>query len=79
MQHVILSYFIKNNEKYSFLEKLMTLSHIEIKNVNFSNTLPFALIAGPCAMESEAHTLDMAGQLKEPYTDTYVFAFLSNY
>lgn len=33
--------------------------------VRFGNHLPFALIAGPCAMESRAHALDMAAALKE--------------
>jgi len=31
----------------------------------FGNELPFALIAGPCALESRAHALEMAGALKE--------------
>lgn len=31
----------------------------------FGNDLPFALIAGPCALESRDHAFDMAGQLKE--------------
>jgi 2-dehydro-3-deoxyphosphooctonate aldolase (KDO 8-P synthase) len=33
--------------------------------VTFGNALPFALIAGPCAMESRAHALEMAAALKE--------------
>ncbi|MEM7425051.1 MAG: 3-deoxy-8-phosphooctulonate synthase [Pseudomonadota bacterium] len=33
--------------------------------VTFSNTAPFALIAGPCAMETRQHAFDMAGALKE--------------
>jgi 2-dehydro-3-deoxyphosphooctonate aldolase (KDO 8-P synthase) len=31
----------------------------------FGNDLPFALIAGPCALESRAHALEMATALKE--------------
>ncbi|HKH32789.1 MAG TPA: 3-deoxy-8-phosphooctulonate synthase [Beijerinckiaceae bacterium] len=31
----------------------------------FGNRLPLALIAGPCAMESRAHALEMAAALKE--------------
>jgi 2-dehydro-3-deoxyphosphooctonate aldolase (KDO 8-P synthase) len=31
----------------------------------FGNDLPFALIAGPCALESRAHALEMAAALKE--------------
>lgn len=30
-----------------------------------ANHLPFTLIAGPCAMESRSHALDMAGALKD--------------
>ena len=33
--------------------------------VTFAAHLPFALIAGPCAMESRAHALEMAAALKE--------------
>jgi len=33
--------------------------------VRFGNNLPLALIAGPCALESRDHALDMAGALKE--------------
>ena len=31
----------------------------------FGNELPLALIAGPCALESRAHALDMAGAVKD--------------
>lgn len=34
-------------------------------NARFANDAPFALIAGPCQMESRAHAFDMAGGLKE--------------
>jgi 2-dehydro-3-deoxyphosphooctonate aldolase (KDO 8-P synthase) len=33
--------------------------------VRFGNALPLALIAGPCAMESRAHAIEMASALKE--------------
>ena len=33
--------------------------------VRFGNDLPLALIAGPCALESRAHALEMAHALKE--------------
>jgi 2-dehydro-3-deoxyphosphooctonate aldolase (KDO 8-P synthase) len=33
--------------------------------VVFGNRLPLAVIAGPCALESRAHALDMAAALKE--------------
>ncbi|MHA1598319.1 MAG: 3-deoxy-8-phosphooctulonate synthase [Alphaproteobacteria bacterium] len=40
-------------------------NHVSAGNVSFGNDLPLALIAGPCAMESQAHALDMAGKLKD--------------
>ena len=33
--------------------------------MRFGNALPLALIAGPCALESRAHALEMASALKE--------------
>lgn len=33
-------------------------------DVTFGNDLPFALFAGPCAMESLSHAIDMAGSIK---------------
>lgn len=38
---------------------------VKIGNVTFSNDAPFALIAGPCQMETREHAFDMAGRLKE--------------
>jgi 2-dehydro-3-deoxyphosphooctonate aldolase (KDO 8-P synthase) len=38
---------------------------VAVGAVRFGNALPLALIAGPCALESRAHALDMAGALKE--------------
>ncbi len=35
------------------------------RNVRFGNSLPLALIAGPCQLESRAHALEMATALKE--------------
>jgi 2-dehydro-3-deoxyphosphooctonate aldolase (KDO 8-P synthase) len=34
-------------------------------NVTFGNTLPLAVIAGPCQLESRAHALEVASALKE--------------
>jgi 2-dehydro-3-deoxyphosphooctonate aldolase (KDO 8-P synthase) len=36
-----------------------------VGGVRFGNASPLALIAGPCALESRAHALDMAAALKE--------------
>jgi 2-dehydro-3-deoxyphosphooctonate aldolase (KDO 8-P synthase) len=40
-------------------------STVNIGAVRFGNELPLALIAGPCALESKAHALEMATALKE--------------
>lgn len=39
-------------------------THVPAGNVTFGNDLPFVLIAGPCAMESREHALEMAEALK---------------
>ena len=39
--------------------------HVRAGSVTFGNDRPLALIAGPCAMESHAHAVDMAGKLKD--------------
>src|SRR3954449_6608860 len=38
---------------------------VSVGPVRFANHLPLSLIAGPCAMESRAHALEMAAALKE--------------
>jgi 2-dehydro-3-deoxyphosphooctonate aldolase (KDO 8-P synthase) len=38
---------------------------VHVGNVSFANHLPFALIAGPCQMESRDHAFDIAARLKE--------------
>jgi 2-dehydro-3-deoxyphosphooctonate aldolase (KDO 8-P synthase) len=38
---------------------------VTVGNVKFGNTLPLAVIAGPCALESREHAFEMAGALKE--------------
>jgi 2-dehydro-3-deoxyphosphooctonate aldolase (KDO 8-P synthase) len=38
---------------------------VAVGKVRFGNMLPLALIAGPCALESRAHALEMAAALKE--------------
>src|SRR4051812_11566087 len=38
---------------------------VTVGPVSFGNDLPLALIAGPCALESRSHALEMAGALKE--------------
>ncbi len=38
---------------------------VEAGSVRFGNHLPLGIIAGPCAMESRDHALEMASALKE--------------
>jgi 2-dehydro-3-deoxyphosphooctonate aldolase (KDO 8-P synthase) len=38
---------------------------VTVGAVRFGNELPLALIAGPCALESKSHALEMAAALKE--------------
>ena len=38
---------------------------VAVGSVRFGNELPVALIAGPCALESRAHAVEMASALKE--------------
>lgn len=38
---------------------------VAVGDVAFGNDLPLALIAGPCAIESQNHALDVAGALKD--------------
>jgi 2-dehydro-3-deoxyphosphooctonate aldolase (KDO 8-P synthase) len=39
--------------------------HVAVGDIALGNDLPLVLIAGPCAMESRAHALEMAHGLKE--------------
>jgi len=43
-------------------------AEVIVGSVRFDNRLPFALIAGPCQMESRAHALETAAALKEMTT-----------
>ena len=38
---------------------------VAVGNAHFGNDLPFALMAGPCVLESRAHALETASALKE--------------
>jgi 2-dehydro-3-deoxyphosphooctonate aldolase (KDO 8-P synthase) len=40
-------------------------SVVAVGKARFGNALPLALIAGPCALESRAHALEMASALRE--------------
>ena len=41
------------------------MTTVTIGNVAFGNDKPLSIIAGPCAMESREHALEMASALKE--------------
>jgi len=45
--------------------KLVLNEVVQVGPVRFGNALPFALIAGPCQLESRAHGLEMAAALKD--------------
>ena len=46
-------------------QSLLPNAAVTVGAVRFGNNLPLALIAGPCALESRAHALEMASALKE--------------
>jgi 2-dehydro-3-deoxyphosphooctonate aldolase (KDO 8-P synthase) len=46
-------------------QTLIPNATVTIGAVRFGNALPLALIAGPCALESRNHALEMAAALKE--------------
>lgn len=46
-------------------QRCVTVGAPPIKSVTFSNELPLAIIAGPCALESRAHALEMAAAIDE--------------
>ncbi|MEH6725748.1 MAG: 3-deoxy-8-phosphooctulonate synthase [Hyphomicrobiales bacterium] len=48
---------------------------VKVRGAAFDNSAPFALIAGPCQMESRDHAFDMAGALKE-MTDSLGIGFV---
>ncbi|HEX6959477.1 MAG TPA: 3-deoxy-8-phosphooctulonate synthase [Ferrovibrio sp.] len=41
------------------------IRHVKVAEFEIGNDLPLTIIAGPCAMESREHALDMAGSLHE--------------
>jgi 2-dehydro-3-deoxyphosphooctonate aldolase (KDO 8-P synthase) len=46
-------------------KSLLPNASVKVGAVRFGNELPLALIAGPCALESTSHALEMAAALKE--------------
>ena len=48
---------------------------VKCGKLNISNTGPFTLIAGPCQLENEKHSLDVATELKK-ITDKLGIGFI---
>ena len=48
---------------------------INCNGIKISNKNPLTLIAGPCQLESEQHSMDMAGKIKE-ITDKFNIGFI---
>jgi 2-dehydro-3-deoxyphosphooctonate aldolase (KDO 8-P synthase) len=46
-------------------EPMIPNARVETRGVTFANDAPLSLIAGPCALESRAHALEMAAALKQ--------------
>lgn len=58
----------------------MTNRTVTVGALEFSNTKPFVLIAGPCQMESREHAFDMCGALKELTTKLNIpFIYKTSY
>ncbi|UUX50207.1 3-deoxy-8-phosphooctulonate synthase [Nisaea acidiphila] len=58
----------------------MNAKTVTVGPVSFSNAKPFALIAGPCAMESREHALEMADALSALCGDLGIgFVYKSSY
>jgi 2-dehydro-3-deoxyphosphooctonate aldolase (KDO 8-P synthase) len=59
----------------------MQIKQIKIgKNVTLANNRPFAVIAGPCVIESEKHALNLAASLKKITSELKIpFIFKASY
>lgn len=51
------------------------MNTVTVHNLKIASNLPFALIAGPCQMESREHALEVCGRLKE-ITDSLNIPFV---
>jgi 2-dehydro-3-deoxyphosphooctonate aldolase (KDO 8-P synthase) len=47
------------------MQRHITVGGGDVASVTFSNDLPFVIMAGPCAMESKDHAMEIAGFLAE--------------
>ena len=44
---------------------MTNIKHVQVGNLTIGNDRPITIFAGPCAMESRDHAMDMAGALNE--------------
>jgi 2-dehydro-3-deoxyphosphooctonate aldolase (KDO 8-P synthase) len=59
---------------------MLSVTSLKLGNLTIGGGSPFALIAGPCVIESEAHALDLAGRLADIARRTRVpFIFKASY
>ena len=54
---------------------MRSTGNIHVKNCEIGNTRPLTIIAGPCAMESRAHALEMSSAIKD-ITDSLELDFI---
>lgn len=45
--------------------KVYKQNNVKVNNINFSNSKQFVLIAGPCAIESLDHAINITGKIKD--------------
>ena len=65
-RHRPLNSMVAPNEGYENLNAQISAAPIvTVGSAKFGNDLPIAVIAGPCALESRAHALEVASALKE--------------
>jgi len=59
---------------------MLSVTSLKLGNLTIGGGSPFALIAGPCVIESEAHAMDLAGRLADIARRTRVpFIFKASY
>ena len=57
--------FLDTRPARDYIGAMTTPIAVEIGNLTVANDRPFVLIAGPCAMESRSHALEMGQAIKE--------------
>ena len=57
--------FVLKSKKLFTNKNIKSMRIIEVGNIKIANNLPFVLIAGPCQIESEDHSMMMAENIKK--------------